>query len=776
MTDATPHTSSGPIHWREEPRLLPFMPMLYVAWADGDLADHEISSISERMGDGLSEEHRAALSSWLDPKHPPTNTQLMGLLREIREATARLPELDEQSLVNLGLEIARLNTNPGEEPWPNVADLRALQDLEEALGVVGEETLADIMPRREKMPVEAMDEPDPTFDVAAMTAMLDAPYGEIRSKVRGTIQGPMFTRDFELNKEQQREQVLEWCQELARRGFGAIAYPGVTCDADQDLGQFIAVFETLGAFDLSLVVKFGVQFGLFGGSVYALGTKKHHDAWLPQVASLELPGCFAMTELGHGSNVRDIETVTRYLPETDEFEVHSPTESSGKVWIGNAATHGRIATVFTQLEVGGEQHGVHAILVPLRSEDGKLLPGVRIEDCGHKMGLNGVDNGMIWFDRVRVPRDNLLDRFGQVTDAGEYESEIVSPSRRFFTMLGTLVAGRVSVASAAMTAAKVGLVIAVRYGARRRQFGPPGKPEVRLLNYRAHQRKLMPLLARTYAMDFALRHLTERFLGRTDEDEREVEALAAALKAHSTRHTTNTLQVCREACGGQGYLSDNLIGLYKADTDVFTTFEGDNTVLLQLVAKSLLTVWRQQFMDNKVFGVLKHLADRAGTALTERNPLITRQTDPAHLRDPEFHRAVLAARQDDLLNSAAQRIKRRIDAKVDVFEAFNDVQDHLISLAEAYAERVVFDAFHKGVRDCDNPGLQAALTPVLALHGLTTLESDIGWFLENGYFDPAKAKAIRTEVNALCAEVRQQAVPLVEGFGIPEGCVDVPIN
>jgi acyl-CoA oxidase len=250
--------------------------------------------------------------------------------------------------------------------------------------------------------------------------------------------------------------------------------------------------------------------------------------------------------------------------------------------------------VFAQLEVNGERHGVHALLVPLRDERGELLPGVRVEDCGLKMGLNGVDNGRLWFNQVRVPRKNLLDRFAQVSPEGEYTSAITSASKRFFTMLGTLVAGRVSVACAGLSAAKSGLAIAISYGDERRQFGPAGAPEVRLLDYQTHQLRLLRPLATTYGLDFALKHLVKRYVGRTEEDAMEVEALAAGLKAYTTWHTTRTLQVAREACGGQGYLVANRLPSRKADTDVFTTFEGDNTVLMQLVAKSLLTGYRRQ--------------------------------------------------------------------------------------------------------------------------------------------------------------------------------------
>ena len=108
----------------------------------------------------------------------------------------------------------------------------------------------------------------------------------------------------------------------------------------------------------------------------------------------------------------------------------------------------------------------------------------------------------------------MLDRFAQVSSDGAYSSEIASPSKRFFTMLGTLVGGRVSVGAGALSAAKTALTIAVRYGLRRRQFGPAGQPETALLDYRTHQRRLLPRLATTYAIHFAIAHLARRFRRR----------------------------------------------------------------------------------------------------------------------------------------------------------------------------------------------------------------------------------------------------------------------
>ena len=196
---------------------------------------------------------------------------------------------------------------------------------------------------------------------------------------------------------------------------------------------------------------------------------------------------------------------------------------------------------------------MHAFVVPIRDEIGNPLSGIRTEDNGQKLGLNGVDNGRLWFDHVRVPRAEMLDKFAQVAADGTYTSSISSPAARFFTTLGTLVAGRISVGHSGLSIAKCGLAIAVRYGERRRQFGPTeGHPETILLDYPAHQRRLMPLLANAYALDFAFKDLTRTALGADPANFRQVETTAAGLKAFSTWNTTHTLQTAREACGGEG--------------------------------------------------------------------------------------------------------------------------------------------------------------------------------------------------------------------------------
>lgn len=306
---------------------------------------------------------------------------------------------------------------------------------------------------------------------------------------------------------------------------------------------------------------------------------------------------FAMTELGHGSNVRAIETEATYDAATDEFVVHTPHMAARKAYIGNALD-GDYAIVFAQLRVGGVSRGPHAFVVPIR-HGGVLGRGVQACDMGQKEGLNGVDNGTLAFDHVRIPRSHLLNRFGSVDAHGTYTTPIASDTKRFNAMLSALVGTRIALVFSATTAMKVALAISVRYARSRRQFGPKlADPERPIAEYQTHQLRLMPLLALSVGLTFAGQHAAaqlEECLERMDEGNREVQALCAGLKAYATWKCVQVMQTCRECCGGQGYMVENRLAVMRADTDVYTTFEGDNTVLVQQVAKDLLAHYSTRF-------------------------------------------------------------------------------------------------------------------------------------------------------------------------------------
>jgi len=753
------------------PGVSSLLPLFYVAWSDRVLSPAEVAFLEKKMAElpFLTKEDRMILKEWCDPACPPSRELFQTWKIALKNAAAAMPPDRRYSLVDLGLEMARRSLgDDAADFWVNSETRAALESLEEMLGSVNVRTYEDILPAHCRLvPVVS------TFDVEAMTDLLDD-FGETRRKMRILLSDPAFYREIIPDKDAFRKKVLQWTQILARQGLGALSYPEAFGGQD-DMGQYAVVFEMLGYHDLSLTVKFGVQFGLFGGSVLFLGTRRHHEKYLKAIGTADLLGCFAMTETGHGSNVRGLETTITYEPLNREFIVHTPHEEAGKEFIGNAL-HGRMATVFGQLIVGGENHGVHAILVPLRDEAGNCLDGIRVEDNGYKLGLNGVDNGHIWFDEVCVPRENLLNRFGDVDENGHYSSPIENPSRRFFTMLGTLVGGRVCVPCAGLSAAKSGLAIAIKYGLKRRQFGRDYvSPENILLDYPSHQRRLMPPLAKAYALDFALTWLRKRYVARTEADIREIETLAAGLKSYATWFTTETLQICREACGGKGYLSENRFADLRADSDIFTTFEGDNTVLMQLVAKGLLTNFKDYFHEEGTMGVLRFLAKRAYVSVAEKNPVITRNTDRDHLLDTDFHLSAFRFRENHLLYALSERLRGKIKSGMSSYEAFLDCQTHSIALAEAFAERIVLEKFAEGVEACEDLNLKTVLKKMCDLYALHTIEKHKGWFLESGYLEGNKTKAIRRLVDELCAVLREEAGGLVEAFAIPDKLLGAPI-
>lgn len=618
-------------------------------------------------------------------------------------------------------------------------------------------------------------------------ALRDATAGRwahIRELARHTLPPELMQRDAGLTMPEARVWTRETLATLTARGFTTSGYPKEYGGHD-DIGRSAIDFELCAHGDLSVTIKSGVQYGLFGGAVNSLGTQWHHETYLSDIVTLALPGCYAMTEIGHGSDVSSLETTLTYDAETDEIVVHSPTASSMKAYIGGAAVDAQMAVVYGQLIVAGESHGVHATLVPIRDESGQALPGVAPGDHGAKGGLAGVDNGTLMFDQVRVPRRMLLDRYGGVNADGDYVSDIENPNRRFFTMLGTLVRGRICIAGAGAVAGRRGLSIATRYALKRRQFSAEGHTgDVLLIDYLAHQRKLLPSIATAYALMFAQNEITERMQDLHDagdedvEAQRELETRAAGLKAISTRFGNDTIQVCREACGGAGYLSENGLTLIRRDADVFATFEGDNTVLLQLVAKGLLANYKEMFGDLDMRGMLQFAARSFGGTVIERTaarPVIDRlleaagrrsEEDPLH--DRAWHLHMFKDRERHVLETLAARLRKAAKENPDSFEALNSAQDHVLLAARTHMDRVVLEAFIEGIDACTDPVAKDRLERLCDLYCLSSIEDDAGWYQQHNRLSATRSKGVTAAVNELCRTLRVDALALVEGMGIPE--------
>ncbi|QIZ99968.1 acyl-CoA dehydrogenase [Leifsonia sp. PS1209] len=625
-------------------------------------------------------------------------------------------------------------------------------------------------------------DPSARVDVAALGRQLLGDWAEIRLASRELSGRPEMQKVEGLSLDDQRARTFEQLKLLVENGQVHRAFPKSVGGGD-DNGGNIAGFEELVVADPSLQIKSGVQWGLFGAAVLQLGTAQHHEKYLPGIMSLDVPGAFAMTETGHGSDVASVATTATYDEETQEFVIDTPFRGAWKDYLGNAAKDGIAAVVFAQLITKGVNHGVHAFYVPIRDADGAFLPGVGGEDDGLKGGLNGIDNGRLHFTGVRVPRTDLLNKYGDVAEDGTYSSPISSPGRRFFTMLGTLVQGRVSLDGSAVNAAKVALKIAITYGNERRQFtaGSETDEEV-ILDYQRHQRRLLPLLATTYAAGFAhevfLHKFDDVFSGRADSDtdRQDLETIAAALKPLSTWHALDTLQEAREACGGSGFLTENRLTSLRQDLDIYVTFEGDNNVLLQLVAKRLLTDFSRKFAKADTGALARYVVTQAagkayhGSGLRSVAQTVKDFGSTARavnwLQEPATQRELLTDRVATMIADVAGKLRPASKlGKKAAADLFNSQQNELIEAARAHAELLQWEAFTDALEQAPDAGTRQVLTWLRDLFGFGLIEKHLAWYLIHGRLSPQRAQAVTAYIDRLLTRLRPHAVDLVDAFG-----------
>jgi acyl-CoA oxidase len=587
---------------------------------------------------------------------------------------------------------------------------------------------------------------------------------EMREAIFAFLRDPLYNPNYSLSLSGFRELTSQRVGKFVAQRFFSVS------DYIKDPLKFQAALESLSFCDYSLAIKSGVHFTLCGGTIAKLGTESHHREILPKMDTLELPGCFAMTELGHGSNVMGLETTAVYDATTQEFVINTPTNSASKFWIGGAANTAKITTCFSQLTINGKWEGPHVFVVRLRDDNGNLMPGVRCADNGPKMGLNGVDNGQIWFNNVRIPRGNLLNRYAQVDASGKYSSSIPNPAQRFGVQIGGLTTGRMLIAQGAIDASKIGVSIAIRYGANRPQFG-----DTAIMQYVTHQRRLLPALATTYALHLSMiRCKNLALIGSgyvsnnsnglsAAEASKQVHVLSSGLKAAATWHRTAILQDCRECCGGLGVMSANRIGPMLNDMNVDVTFEGDNTVMMQQVAKPLVEA---------------ALASRSITAPTA--PRI----NPLDL-GPGCVGLLLKWRVQSITAEVAGTVAAAAassggsNAKAAAAAALEASLDRLVALGWAAVDSSTYEVFIDEIKDAPF-AWRETLNMLALLYGLSRVEKGLCEYLAGGALPAAAVGPLRLKINSICAgivgnEGAKSAVALCDAWGIPDHLLQAPI-
>jgi len=630
------------------------------------------------------------------------------------------------------------------------------------------------------------------FDLRRMTYAMGG--GEYNVKLREKFmleleRDPTFRLDdiHDLTKDQIRERTMA--------KFSSMAHYVTT----ERLDIFTKRMELVSLADPAFWTRFGVHYGLCLGAIRSGATSNQFSYWLDKgVLGLNgMIGCFAMTELAHGSNVAGLETTATFDPETDEFVIHTPSVSATKWWIGGAAQSATHSAVFAQLVINGKRHGVKTFMVPLRNPSSfALLPGVAIGDIGKKMGRDGIDNGWIQFTNVRIPRAYMLMKHTQVTRDG-----VVHEPPLAQLTYGALLQGRTAMVADASNVSKKALTIALRYAAVRRQFKVGHKEfESQVLDYPIHQRRLLPLLAQAVAMGFTSLQMTrlfedmtaqlESFTADSSEEEtravleklKETHATSAGLKAFCTWAGLETIERCRASCGGHGYSAYvGLASMYN-DQAVQCTWEGDNTILSLQSGRALISSYEDVTRGTTMLG---------GSAYLNELPGILKVSCSAKPGDAELF--ALETIDQAWACAAANAIKKAHDdfaayrsgslggRKMDKDEALELCSQERFVAAKLHTIGYIFRQFRDGIEELaktEDPsnGVVETLTIICRLYGLWQIEEHAGFFLRYRYFQPEHMDAITLEVSRLCADVRKYTISLVDSFNISDYILNSPLG
>lgn len=590
-----------------------------------------------------------------------------------------------------------------------------------------------------------------TFDAQSFQRLIEHDNFTTRETLKNMGKDPLFYPRYNISLDDQRELALQRLKKVAETRSVSVT------DFGSNPLNIFAAHEVLGYLDGSLATKFTVQFNLFGGSVFALSTERHHSLF-SKIDDLSIVGCFCLTELGFGNNAVEMETTATYDPATQEFIVNSPTTLSQKYWITNGACHAKYAAVFAQTIVNGQNEGIHVVLVRIREEDLTVSKGVFIEDMGIKMECNGVDNARIAFHNVRVPYTNLLNKYSDIDPAsGKLISSISKKRNRFLKVADRLLSGRLCIASMMMGAVKMGLLITLLFAKNRFGVGKDGKSSSPILDYQLQKLALIPLLAQAVSHNIGLNYIKDMYSNPTTINEDNVR-FCCVIKPLVSWLAEKVGSVCRERCGGQGYLSVNRIGSIVGFSHAGMTAEGDNCVLMQKVAKELLS-------DLQSGKISLPTMKRTQAALLNAN-----------LADIEVLRDLLVAREVAMIECLQSTLATGMGQGKSIFQIWmGEASNTIQAVARSYGERIILDACLLSLSHNDARPNRDLLGKIYCISTLVVVQRDLAWYVLNDLISKENALKIEGIFAGLVEEIAVVAIDVVQHLGIPDYLIRAPI-
>ncbi|KAF9188387.1 hypothetical protein BGZ51_000633 [Haplosporangium sp. Z 767] len=534
---------------------------------------------------------------------------------------------------------------------------------------------------------------------------------------------------------------------------------------------------------------FGLHRSMFMPTLASQGTEEQLEKFLKPAQRYEIIGCYAQTELGHGSNVQGIETTATYLPETDQFEIHTPYLTAAKWWIGGLGKAANHALIMARLITAGKDYGPHVFVVPIRSmEDHTLLPGVMAGDIGPKFGFNTTDNGCMWFDHYRVPRISLLAKYSSIKPGtGEY---IKPPNAKL--SYGTMVLIRASLVGSARNGLAKAVTIATRYSAIRRQFVDKDSPkmlgkevvETPVLDYSMQQYRLFPIIAAAYACFFTskemmrLYHLNIKNMATGDFSLlADVHASSSGLKSLTTTMAASAIEECRRACGGHGFSLFSGLPLLLQDYAPNVTWEGDNYILTQQTGRYLFKSFRElvakRASGNFQASQINNPTLAYMNTFLENPTLRCPVTSAAQFHNPEIQLAAFGHRAASLV----AQIVHALDVEK---RSWNSMLVDIYNVSVAHCQLILVQNFIMGIRgEMPQPegyvvpplGAEAkeALTDLSDLFALHTIHKQPGEFLTSGYLDAPQISMLGEAIMELMEKkVRPNAIGFVDAFAFPD--------